>query len=369
MRQGRWADPGLRGGLAEAGAGSGDGESLFKGQWALDSESGIGLYDESGNRIQRGDGEGVLVGIFDTSPFGGAGEETVGALTLRVSHPPLRPAPGCPGIGMYEEEPPESPDIRNHGLFVAGLVHEVAPASEIHLVRVLEDDGCGSLYSIAGAVQAFVVQALDEGAEDIVVNLSLGVHQPRDPERFGLATRRELKEEGRQPDGVQVLEDILRWADEQGAVIVAAAGNDSFADLAAPRGMEMPAAYDFVIGVAASNKDRARGCFSNTAPGAPNVAAPGGDGVPPAEGVSPSWPCNVPEKCSDEHHEACLVSLSLDSDTGYVYWVGTSFAAPLVTGQVAVMLGSGGGVPIDTCPSADPGQLGEIGYIGNGCPP
>jgi hypothetical protein len=367
-QNGEWAIPGLRGGLAVAGAGRGDGERLFKEQWALGLRSGIGLYDESENRIPRGDGEGVRVGIFDTSPFGGAGEETVGALKLLVSHPALRPAPGCPGIDVYTGRSLENQDISNHGLFVAGLVHEVAPASEIHLVRVLEDDGCGSLFSIAEEIQAFVRQAVEEAPAGVVVNLSLGVHQPREPERFGLVTERELEAESGQPGGVQFLEGILRWADEQGAVIVAAAGNDSFAEPAdAPRGMELPAAYDFVIGVAASNSDRARGCFSNAAPGAPNVAAPGGDGMSPATGAASPWPCVLPT-CSDADHEACLVSLSLDSDTGYVYWVGTSFAAPLVTGQVAVTLSRGVSVPVAMCPSADPAHLGEIGYLAGTCP-
>jgi len=60
--------------------------------------------------------------------------------------------------------------------------------------------------------------------------------------------------------------------------------------------MEIPADDTAVIGVAASNIDRARGCFSN----AGDVAAPGGDGDPP---------CRIPI-CDPDHPEACLISVA-----------------------------------------------------------
>jgi hypothetical protein len=342
----------------------------FKAQWALDLQSGIGLYDVGGDRIPEADGAGVRIGIFDTSPFGdtvGKGDtieiDLAGLMsekgvdflsdahqswTLNVSHPELITATTCPGPDRYDDKlDREKQDISSHGLFVAGLVHAVAPASEIHLVRVLEDDGCGTLFSIAQGIQGFVDQAMQDSEGDqirgIVLNLSLGVHQPRDSDKICL------------PNDVVFLERVLRWAHGQGAVIVAAAGNDSYAEPAdAPRGMELPAAYDFVIGVAASNIDHKRSCFSNFETGAPNVVAPGGDG----EGEGD---CHLPQ-CDAGNPNACLVSLSYQSDTGYVYWVGTSFAAPLVTGQVALNL------PLTpTCAWPDSDLPGII-YLGASCP-
>jgi len=343
-QNGAWTT-GLRGGgLDEAPA------AEFLSQWALREADGIGLYDENGTRVsEEYRGAGIRVGIFDTSPFGNeVGEEGEQALdfgellgaeyaasiggqsSLIVRHFPLIPADNCPGGEL------EGQDISNHGLFVAGLVHAVAPDSEIYLIRVLEDDGCGALSSIAEGIELFMQDALIDLAggeiQGIVLNLSLGVHQPPRPDRFGL------------PEEVLFLEDALQRARSQGAVIVAAAGNDSYADLAQPSSMELPAGYDFVIGVAASNVNRGRGCFSNAnLAGDPiDVAAPGGDG---------DQPCEIPV-CQQGNADQCLVSLSRNSSTGYAYWVGTSFATPLVTGLEALLL-SGPEATADPTPSGE----------------
>jgi subtilisin family serine protease len=359
------------GGLAEAQA------SAFESQWALDQNSGIDLYDTTGQRLRpETDGKDIRIGIFDTSPYTTVipygTQKKIGpadliahqvqlspahlSWTLTVSHPLLIPAPACPGVDRHTGKSLEDQDISDHGLFVAGLVHAAAPDSDIRLVRVLEDDGCGTLFSIAGGIQAFMRQAEADGVQNVVLNLSLGVHKPPDPVRFGL------------PKKVPFLEDALGYARDQGAVIVAAAGNDAYPDRDPSSGMELPAAYDFVIGVTASNADRARGCFSNFQPGAPNVAAPGGDGEKPASEEA-EWFCHLPD--CNRHPEACLVSLSYQSDTGYAYWVGTSFATPLVTGQVALSLGSPSLTPV-SCPWDDTHLVGsdsmDIISFGASCP-
>ena len=75
-------------------------------------------------------------------------------------------------------------------------------------------------------------------------------------------------------------------------------------------------------------------CYSNTG----EVGAPGGDG-----GIAPNCEpqlqlCNASEPC-----DYGLVSLvSARSDTvGFAYWVGSSFAAPLVSGVAADALEGG----------------------------
>ncbi len=325
----------------------------FKSQWAF-STTHIGLFDNGGNRLVEDKGEGVRVAIFDTSPF----TDVVGweervftssgeTIPLTVFHPPLTPAPNCPGYDRHITETVvslEDQDISNHGLFVAGLVHAVAPSSTIYLVRVLEDDGCGSLSGINDGIQSFIDKTLQEETTltNTVINLSLGVHQPMTPTTYGL------------PEEVVSLQHVLQAAVDQGAIVVAAAGNDSFTSTL-PLAMEIPANFPFVIGVAASDLGRGRGCFSNAGvfTDTGQVAAPGGDGV---NGTSP---CQIPA-CDAGNPDACLVSISLDSETGYVYWVGTSFAAPLVSGEAALLLGMGnspsqvtGAITGNSCPSTD----------------
>lgn len=335
--------------VGEEGGGQGHTMGLqfwqFQQQWAFGSQ-GIRLLDGNGARRGQETGAGTRIVIFDTSPFDGAGwtdgrcngcsiQELVGdasafpgvSMTLTVSHQiDLIPAPTCPGTDQNDpaRRSLESRDISNHGLFVAGLAHAVAPASEIYLVRVLEDDGCGTLYQIVKGIDTFTeeILATEKTLRSTILNLSLGVHKTDRDTDFGL------------PGDIVSLEAVLDWASAQGAVIVAAAGNDSYETPAKdPRVMELPAGYPFVAGVAASSSLRARGCFSNANKAADplDVAAPGGDGLY----LDEQQPCAVPDCTKNSFF--CLISMVYKPEPGYAYWVGTSFAAPLYSGQRALL--------------------------------
>jgi hypothetical protein len=327
------------------------------------------LWDRRGGRSVPETGRRVRIGIFDTSPFTDTvvtgQEQTLEELMqvsgleqfradmrLTVWHPELIAAPTCPGWDRHltNTHSLEDQDISNHGLFVAGLAHVVAPESEIHLIRVLEDDGCGGLYSIAKSILEWQESA-PQGADvtDTVINLSLGVHRPPCPGGFGLplwcprdlTTKpadkgTEPADEGAGPSGaVCLLKRVEALVQDRGAVVVAAAGNDSYQDVGVALLAEMPAGHPDVIGVAASTRDGERACFSNRG----DVAAPGGDG----EGT-----CVVPN-CAGDHDPRCLISLVNESQPGYRYWVGTSFATPLVSGLSALVVQ----------------ELREAGEIGN----
>lgn len=357
-QNGRWREGLDGGGLGEV---QGDPEESFLTQWAFGPQ-GIELF-QGGQRTVAYMGEGVRIGVFDSSPFTDEfaeenGEpleislsitETMTVIEFQVSFPELMEgldlratghptptltvwhtelisAPNCPGQNL-EGENLEDKDLSNHGLFVAGLAHAVAPASEIYLVRVLEDDGCGNLYSIGKGIKAFVEKMQDRNSDGpIVVSLSLGAHEPPNPTNKGL------------PPEVTSLQDVVADVMGKGAVVVAAAGNDSYDNFdedgqpLPPNDMEIPAQDPGVIGVAASNFERRRGCFSNRG----KVAAPGGDGIEDEEF------CEVPlvEDCEGPESK-CVISLIHKPNPGYAYWVGTSFATPLVSGQAALLLGEG----------------------------
>jgi hypothetical protein len=343
-QNGKWAE--------ERPPGGGFGEAPrqdFRTQWAF-SSTGIDLFDDGGVRLgvlEEHRGAGIRVGIFDTSPFTEVevGEEeqcmhcfpfgelflgdVLGASAeaeprLTVWHHRLIPSPNCPGYDRHSEDRKslESQDISNHGLFVAGLIHAVVPHSEIYLVRVLEKDGCGGLFGINKGIKMFMDETLQDRdtLEGTVINLSLGVHKPPEPSQLGL------------PDEVQSLERILETAVGLGAVVVAAAGNDSYDKPSdSPSSMELPAEYPFVIGVAASSIRSGRGCFSNRG----DVAAPGGDG----RFLDEETRCAIPDCLKDP--DLCLISLAPNSKTGYAYWVGTSFSTPLVSGLASLLLDAG----------------------------
>ena len=175
------------GGSSSGGLGDEAKPDDFWQQWAFEQ---IGLhFDGSG----RGDwsGKGVTVAIFDTSPYtptlnSVAISDQNGSLNLALSFTaplnalPPNPAPDAAGA------PTQPVDVSDHGLFAAGLVHAVAPASEIHLIQVLNDYGCGDLWRLNRGINTFVAEHARAGRLDqVVLNLSLGVHQPRDHAEAG----------------------------------------------------------------------------------------------------------------------------------------------------------------------------------------
>ncbi|MEZ4615041.1 MAG: S8 family serine peptidase [Caldilineaceae bacterium] len=155
--------------------------------------------------------------------------------------------------------------------------------------------------------------------------MSIGVHHPITAtfptlavtDTFGLPTE------------VQSLKQLLRYGYDHGALIVAAAGNDfAFGQDDSPWS-ETPADYDFVISVGGSTNSGTRSCFSNNG----DLFAPAGEGIGDCSG-SPSRECvNTPTNC--------IVS-TIHDDQGatngsFGYWVGSSFAAPQVSGLAALV--------------------------------
>jgi hypothetical protein len=304
----------VEGGPAGGGSASA-GQGLFWDQWAFD-DSGIGLLTGTGQNKERAvdaTGQDIRVGVFDASPFESQGGWTIPwvtsagqALNLCVSHPgPVTELGPSTGLTKFSD----------HGLFVAGLVHAVAPESRIHLIRVLNDENRGDLGTLVTALGQFITDTLESNGGTLhgtVINLSLGIHQPEDT------------------SPIKSLETQLALAHACGAVVVASAGNDSSEDA------RIPAAYSFVLGVAGSNIDDELACFSNTG----DVAAPGGDNGPGDNNKPESPACeSMVEHCADSP-EYCVVSLAMRTspESGYAYWTGTSFAAPLASGLATLVL-------------------------------
>lgn len=158
--------------------------------------------------------------------------------------------------------------IRGNGVGVAG----VAPSARVIPVRVLDAQGNGSSSDVARGI----TWAVDHGAE--VVNLSLG---------------------GGYSHAVQVAVD---YAESQGVVVVAAAGN------AGPGGPpNYPAALPVALAVGSHDKNGLVSSFS-TRGGYVDLSAPG-------SGI-----------------------LSTSNDGSWVFMSGTSMATPHVAGVVALML-------------------------------
>jgi hypothetical protein len=312
-------------GSPDGGIGAPAQTQAFWSQWAFEAIELGALRD--GNLDASADG--VLVGVFDTSPFDNPGNYELSAiepiLNIQVEYPfPLPP------LELSADIVGPTPDVRDHGLFVAGLVHGVAWDSQIQLVRVLTADGCGDLFGLNKAIHHFISSNRDQRGLllNTVMNFSLGVTRPRE---MGLIDLNGIENE------IESLETALFEAFRRGAVIVAASGNDSV-DGILRLPSELPASYPFVIGVAASNIQGAPACFSN----AGDVIAPGADGQIGEMVCTPLAQTCPTVADADGNCEWGLVSLASTSDTGYAYWVGTSFASPLVSGLSAIAYGTTG---------------------------
>jgi hypothetical protein len=337
---------------------------MFWEQWAF-KQIGVGPRLTEVLRATQLDptGAGVRVGVFDTSPFTPTRDASLTTVSGELRRPEsvawvtptLSLTTAYPTMTVLTASvPPTTPDVRDHGLYVAGLVHAVAPESDIRLTRILNEYGCGSLFTLNEALYRFVAEVETDLStlEGAVINLSLGVHkpvgmdeaEPPPPERQvqggGVAQTDDVAlQEAEEPpellaeDTIESLQAAVFLAHSRGVVVVAAAGNDSYLE-DKPLPPQLPAAYPFVVGVGGSNVMRQRSCFSNWG----DVSAPGGDGGLDEK----SWRRCMPQadQCSGDC-DAALISLALSSPTGYAYWSGSSFSAPLVSGLAALVLEAG----------------------------
>jgi thermitase len=161
-----------------------------------------------------------------------------------------------------------------HGTHVAGIVHQAAPDARIMPVRVLDDDGTGSQWTVAEGMY----WAADHGAN--IINLSLGTH-----------------------GSASVLREAVEEVTDQGVLVVAAAGNDG-------RDRRMfPAAAPDAIAVGSVGVGDISSTFSNFGRWI-DVVAPG----------------------EDIHS-----SYAFPNDS-YASTSGTSMASPWVAGEAALLL-------------------------------
>lgn len=245
----------------------------------------------------------------------GANSVTIAILDTGVdlSHPDLF-TKILPGYDFVNNDA-FAQDDHGHGTHVAGIaaalinngigIAGVDGGASILPVKVLDAYGNGSYSNVA----AGIIWATNNGAQ--VINLSLGGAKPS-----------------------FVLEDAINYAHERNVILVGASGNSGVGTVL------YPAAYPFVIAVAASNSTNKWASFSNYGPEV-DVTAPG------------------------------VMIYSAYPGGGYGYRSGTSMAAPHVSGLAAILMGIPGIDPvlvqsIIESSSLDLGDNGWDEYYGYG---
>ena len=323
----RWRDDSLSQYMTEHANETVTNFAAYEKQWAWGA-AGINLRVNNTRTVTE-TGAGTRVVLFDTSPFDASGRFTMTAIVNGTETPLF----GLQSVDRLPQDSFANSAFPDHGPYVAGLVHAVAPEAELELVRVLNNDnGRGTLFDLLVALQEFYDRNGDSTTLDLhgtVLNLSLGVHHPLTEtfpslgvtDTFGL------------PSEVLSLKPVLRYGYDHGAVIVAAAGNDFAFGADDSPWSEAPAAYDFVISVGGSTNGGTRSCFSNNG----ELFAPAGDGADSNCSGPPTQECVA-------NPTRCLVSViheeQVTTNAGFGYWVGSSFAAPQVSRLAALALGA-----------------------------
>jgi subtilisin family serine protease len=236
-------------------------------------------------------------------------------------------------------------NIVDHGLFAAGLVRCVAPEAKIHLYRVLDDVGIGDTMALLTALNAIPGRLRKRYGAGIrlIINLSLLIEEPEDCSPYCVEEPGDLH---------WVLQAAVEALRHQDVLVVAAVGNDSMQREAGEqrRSPRLPSRYESVLSVAATTRQGAAATFSNL--GDINdlkngIAVFGGNaaiqgGLPMIAGAAQKGV--QPDGLVGAFSHGHLPCDKGPNETGLVYWAGTSFAAPVITG-IAAQLWSRAGAP------------------------
>jgi serine protease len=217
-----------------------------------------------------------------------------------------------------EDNRPE--DDYGHGTHVASTIAEttnngkgltgLAYGATIIPVKVLNKYGEGDEDTIADGLR----YAADQGAQ--LINLSF---------EFGTSTTSASE--------IPRIAAAVRYARHKGALIIAAAGNDSFDHVSFP--VSYPAALPGVVSVGAVTEHGCLAEYSNTGAGLDLVAPGGGD-----DATLPNQPA-----CRPEDNLPSILQLAFTrKNKAFRYttsYLGTSMAAPHVTATAALIIASG----------------------------
>jgi serine protease AprX len=213
--------------------------------------------------------------------------------------------------------------IAGNGFDSGGLRAGIAPAARLIVLKVLDDSGQGRISDVIAAIDYAIAQKDNFNIRVINLSVATGVYEPYDVDPLTLAAQRAVN---------------------AGIVVVAAAGNYGRAPQGGTRygGITAPGNAPWVLTVGASSHmgtlDRADdtiAVFSSRGPTAINYGAKP-DVVAPGVGIES---LSNPESAFYVTKAAYLLSGSVPTwYQPYMSLSGTSMAAPVVTGTVALML-------------------------------
>jgi hypothetical protein len=233
--------------------------------------------------------------------------------------------------------------MSDHGLFIAGLLHTIAPGARLHLYEALNPWGIGSWQSIAEGLR----QALRDHdfTRPLLLNASLMLNLPRSERHRAPG----FPDTWRTASFIHYTTSAIReifgqLANDTRVVVVAAAGNDRQTDgnghaTGARPEARFPAAFANVVGVGALPKDtpqdagRFRAASYSNLSDDPLNAGLMTIGGEPGNGLLSAYLDDYPVRNASGEVEYRR------NESGLARWAGTSFATPIIGGALAAWWG------------------------------